>query len=289
MSKGWFGSPRFAQYSAGTKLSLVEQIMSNMGIAAPNQFVYFDANSDAYSAESVETQSETDFQFINRLAYEWRCLFKMGFDQTGSPYGIFCDFSKLQAVQQGLAQVLGVSFTLQTISWKSGNAGDLAAISYDWRNMEGENGAGDNVKVSIVNGQPVFQRFTVSGDVVTVETLDTDKVQAYVDAGGQLGPVINAQSMQNPAIKQFWASAKQTTAPNGLGYTVNVHMFGNPSLTCGQLVNFNVGFPANLVLSPGGSPVQFMVKKATHTISEAGYFTDLEVVDMFTVSAVGVY
>jgi hypothetical protein len=66
-------------------------------------------------------------------------------------------------------------------------------------------------------------------------------------------------------------------------------MFGNPSLTCGQLVNFNVGFPANLVLSPGGSPVQFMVKKATHTISEAGYFTDLEVVDMFTVSAVGVY
>lgn len=289
LSKGWFGTPQFKTYERGTKRSVVAECLKNMG--ALKTFIMFTGADIAYSSDSVERQTETDFAFLARLSQEWRCVFKMGYAQDGSTYGLFCQASMLAQAQPLIMAALGVLPNIATISWRGGKPTDLMAISYDWKNQEGENGEGDNVQTTIVNGKVTFQRFTMEGESVVVWTLNTAAVDQYVRAGNDIKPIMNARDFSDPAIKKFWTSAKQTTAPNGLGYTVNVKMFGNPALTAGMLVTLGEGFPAMLYRLPVGAvdPVQFVILKATHTLSQAGYFTDLEIVDVPTLSAVGVW
>jgi hypothetical protein len=286
LAKGWHGSPIFATYDSGTKYQVVEQAMFRMGVT--KNAIRFDASSDKYSSESVERQSETDFQFLARLASEWRCFFRMGYSPDGETFAIFSEFKYAGQVQQAVFAGVGGVFASPVISWRNSNRGDLLAINYNWANEEGENGQGDNVKITYVNGHPMYQRFTMSGDSIMVWTLDTDAVSQYVKDGHDITPVMSAESFDDPNVKQFWIPAKQTTAPNGLGYTISIHMLGNPSLTAGMVLHLGSGFPAIFDRTDEGSPIQFIIRKASHTIGTGGYFTDLEVVDIATISAVGV-
>jgi len=285
LSQGWFGKQSFTTYDSGTKETVLRGALTRMNVAS--SFILFDAANDSYSSESVERQSETDFQFVARLALEWRCLFKLGFAQDGTTYAVFCEPKYIPMAQTTIAGAVKSMWLQAFLSWKSGDINDFLCISYDWKNEEGENGAGDNVKIVYVNGQPTYQRFTMQADTVTVWTLDTKAVDEFVRKGHDIGPILNATDFNSDEIQQFWIPAKQTTAPNGLGYTVNVHMLGNPVITAGMSVFFNHGFPAHLTRTKTGGPLQFFVRRVSHTLNMQGYFTDLEVVDLPTISATG--
>lgn len=286
LSKGWFGSTRFETYDSGTKAQVVQSALSRMGVSLSQ--IQFDRSGETYASESVERQAESDFQFVARLASEWRCFFRMGYTPNGSTFAIFCEYKYADLVQQTIFSSVGGCLVSPSVSWRGGDPGDLLAINYSWKNEEGENGQGDNVTLTFINGQPTYQRFTVSGETITTWTLDSAAVSQYVKDGHDIAPILNASSFEDPNIRQFWTPSKQTTAPNGLGYTVNLHFLGNTALTAGMLLTFNKGFPSVLRRTATGSPVQFIVRKATHTIGTGGYFTDLEVVDLLTISAVGV-
>jgi hypothetical protein len=287
LSVGWFGTPQFATYDSGTKRSVLSSALERMGVSPAFMFIDFEKALDSYSSESVERQSETDFAFVARLASDWRCVFRLGNTQNGTTFAVFCEYSKVQNMQMTIKNALGVNWGTASVSWRGGDPGDMVALSYSWKNEEGENGEGDNVRLTYVNGKPTYQRFTVEQGKVLTWTINPELIKEYVRLGKPLGPILDANSFSNRNITQFWTSAEQTTAPNGLGYTVSVRMFGNPTLTAGMLITFNKGFPPCLTLAKG-APIQFLVRKATHTVDDSGYFTDIEVVDLLTVSAVGV-
>jgi hypothetical protein len=284
LSSGWFGSNKYKTYETGTKASVVAEILKNMGVSS--QFVMFDNSTDSYSSESVERQSETDFQFLSRLAFEWRCIFQMGFCPDGTTYAMFYGYANADTAANMVALYHGSSIFSSRMAWKVGDPGDLMCLSYSWNNEQGENGEGDNVNLVYVNGVPTYERFTIDNDTVTTWVLDTAKVKSYVDAGGSLSAVMQAVDFEDKNIKQFWVPAKQTTAPNGLGYTVKIHMLGNPAVVLGSMMTFNEKSFPSVLCRKEGSPVRFIVRKIDHTIGQNGYFMDLEVVDLDTISAV---
>lgn len=287
LSMGWFGEAKFTTYDTGTKRDCVSAALTRMGASPVNQFVYFDRENDSFSSASVERQSETDFQFLSRLASDWRCILQLGYKPTGETYAAFYGFANADAAWKNIALFSGTPLLSSKVSWKYFDRNDMMVISYDWRNEQGENGEGDNVQIRYVNGQPIYQRFTIENEQVVTWILDTEAVTQYVKAGNSLGPILSKDSFNDPEIKQFWKSSTQTTAPNGLGYTINLHMLGNPAVQVGMILTFNKGFPPCLCLKDG-APIRFIVRKLTHTISQSGYFMDAEVVDLLTISAVGV-
>jgi hypothetical protein len=286
LSMGWFGSTVFKTFSSGTKYSVVNEVLNHMGVS--KSFVKFDQSNDSYSEESVERQYETDFSFLCRISYEWRCVFQMGYTPSGETYAAFYGFAYADAAWKMISVWQGRSITSPRLSWKYPDKGDMNVISYTWRNEAGESGEGDNVRMTIINGVTTFQRFTIENEKVVTWTLNTEAVKKYVDAGNDIKPILSATDFGDPNIRRFWTSAEQTTAPNGLGYTITLRMLGNPAMGIGQIVTFNKGFPPNLCLRDG-APIRFIVRKITHTIGMSGYFMDVEVVDILTISAVGVY
>jgi hypothetical protein len=287
LGAGWQSSPVFKTYDGGTKWGVVLDCIGRLGVSS--SFVQFDAMADPFNAESVERQSETDFQFLVRLSYEWRCTFHMGHALDGSTFIVFFDGKSVESAQLFLKGAIGHDFVTPAFSWRSCPSGNIQVRSYEWENEQGENGEGDNVQFLIVNGQPTTRRFTMEGDQVTVWQLDEDAVQRYVEEGRPIGPIMDAASFKDPEIKQFWKSIMQTTAPNGLGYKVTLHLMGHPELAPGLIVNLNKGFPGSLKVSSAGGPVNFIINRVSHSLGVGGYFTDAEAVDLFTYSAVGVF
>jgi hypothetical protein len=287
MSAGWVQAQKFRTFEAGSKKDVVTMILAEMKVGTP--FISFDAMGDQYTAESVERQGETDFQFLNRLAYEWRCIFRMGFGQDGTLYAIFCDYKSLALAQPTINSAVKCLWATTSFSWRSGDAGDILVISYDWKNEEGENGSGDNVRIFYdASGAMQVMRFAMPTDTVAAQSFRDDLVKKFIAEGNDpTSIVLHVEDFNDPSIQQFWTPVKQETAPNGLGYSVNLHLLGNPVLTAGMVVFFNKGFPPVLTRN-GKGPIQFYVRRATHTISQAGYFTDLEVVDAPTITPTGI-
>ena len=287
LSQGWFGEVYMKEYVKGTKYDCVSDTLSHMG--AELQYIHFPNNGDQFDEQSCERQFETDFQFLNRLASDWRCTFHMGYQPDGHTFGMFYSENWAEDAAEVLAGWHGIPLSSHKVSWKYIDEGssDMQAISYDWRNEEGENGEGDNVQIKYVNGAPVYQRYTMVNDNVTLQTLDMDRVAQYAKDHPDISPVTNAVDFKSQVIQQFWTSSETTTAPNGVGYTVSIHMFGNPALVAGTIVTLNKGFPPNLT-TKNDKNIKFIIRKIAHTVSMQGYFMDLEVVDLATLSAVGV-
>lgn len=289
LSQGWFGEVYQKEYTSGSKFDCVSDTMTNMHSPINLQYIHFPTSGDKYDQNSCERQFETDFQFLNRLASDWRCTFHMGFTPDGRTFGMFYSEDFTEDASHWLFIMHGIPITSHVISWKYIDEGssDMQAISYDWRNEEGENGEGDNVQIKYVNGAPVYQRYTMVNDKVALQTLDMDRVAKYAKDHPDIMPVINAVDFKSQVIQQFWTSSETTTAPNGVGYTISIHMFGNPALVAGTIVTLNKGFPSNLT-THNSKNIKFIIRKITHTVSMQGYFMDLDVVDLATLSAVGV-
>ena len=299
------GQSKNKVWSSGTKGGVVREVLFDLGISDAE--VSFDGMDAAYDANYVEAQAESDFQFLSRIAYEWGCVFRIGADQAGSMIAMFVSPSRLSI--SGAASRMASSVTGLVLFSYGPTAALPNVISYDWQNQEGENGAGDNVKVVFVNGQATFQRFTVENDHVVTWQLDPDKVTAAhrkaVAEGGISADtqytlaVLAASDFNDPIIKALFTQVDQVTAPNGLGYTVTPTVLGDPTIGPALMARFGDGFPDCIRSAPitkswqGGTviqakrPIDFFVKKVTHTLSSAGYRSAVEAVDFISISPTG--
>jgi hypothetical protein len=300
MSAGWFGKYNEKTFKNCSRYDLVNQVLDSMGVF--DRHIAFGSASQMYNEESVERQSESDFSFLARLSTEWRCVFKLGFNSDRSTYCLFYGFEGLDMMAQALSSktvTMGLDKLaaatgfggLPKFSYRNMDIGDIPVISYSWQNEEGENGQGDNVTITNVNGQMVHQRFKVKDDVISTWDLDMDAIKKDVGANGfktvaDVMAVANS-NFKDQRIQKYWRQIDQKTAPNGYGYTLKLHLFGMPMITAGMLVLLGNGFPPQFRRKEN-TDIRFVVRAVSHSIDQSGYFTDIDIVDMFTVSVLGI-
>jgi hypothetical protein len=153
--------------------------------------------------------------------------------------------------------------------------------------------------LSIVDGQIVARKYIAEQQKVVTYRLNPDKIQQHLDAAdakngiqGQIefvGEYLKVNDFQVLIRDGFFTEIEGTTAPQGYGYTINCHVIGNPLITPPNQAYFGDNFPDNIGITLGESQnkIKWFIRKATHNISMAGYFTDIEIVDAFSISPTG--
>lgn len=282
----WRGLQDHIVHSGGTKATVVQRAMARIGVTLLD--VRFKMGSDIVGGDTSVRQYETDFHFLSRLAREWRAVFRIGYSPEGVLCGVFIDQDFL-ATSSVAKRMCGGGLTLNF------NAGEKSnVVEYSWQCHAGENGAGDNVQMEMVNGEIVFRRFTIENEKVRTWKLNTKRIEEEFNSrektGGMAGQwqlvreVMDARDFEQ--VKRFFDPVDTTTAPNGLGYSVNAKVLGNPAAIPPAIVDFQEGFPDRLRKGTGRNTT-FYLRKASHSIDQSGYFTDLEVVDVYLISPTG--
>ncbi len=285
-------------YSSGTRGSMIRTVFSRLGITETD--VRFRRANEVLTADTGERQWETDFAFLARKAREWRVLFRIGEAPDGSKIGLFIDPDYLPT-SPAAKRMVGGKLELNYLAGAASNVSE-----YNWSCNEGENGAGDNVQLVLINGELTVFRYTVEGEKVKTWRLNTDRIKRAFDereTGDFRGltsqadlvrEVYAAKDFDDPRIKQFFDPVESETAPNGLGYTINVRMLGNPAAVPPCIPTFGEGFPDRFrprrrgdIAKYGVTNNIFYVRSSTHTIDTSGYHADLEIVDVYTLSPVG--
>lgn len=279
------GPDNAKEYTSGKKSDVINQAFTDIGVSPITRSIDFSRGSEPVTELRSVRQDETTFLFLVRLAKEWRALFHMTYLQDGTIGAIFIDpdksesnlFAKWMFQSAGTSHLLGYKDAVSNV------------ISYTWTNNQGESGVGDNVNIEIVNGEIVFRRFVVEDQLVTTYRLNKEKIKAvYSDEGMDQDKqakitkeLLSAKSFEE--VKHFFDPVESSTAPQGYGYRIKARMLGNPIFVPPSRIKINDGFPEQI----GGTQTTWYLETVTHTINNAGYFMDIEVVDAFALSPVG--
>jgi hypothetical protein len=79
--------------------------------------------------------------------------------------------------------------------------------------------------------------------------------------------------------RHYYVATKETTAPQGIGLSVNLECIGSPLNTVPARAKFGMGFPDIL-----RTPLRFYQTTVTHRIDRNGYNNQIEIADAFTLS-----
>jgi len=280
------GNVKTKEYTTGSKRDVVIQALTEIGVNTVYQYINFSVQSDSVTAGKSIRQDESTFAFLTRLAMEWGAVFYLCFIPNGQIGGIFAHPYVLKdnpMIPLWISKSIGKSHML-------GYKDEISnVINYSWSSNEGENGIGDNVNVEIVNGEIVYKRFVAEEEKVITYKLDVAKIQKeYKDLNNDLEltskltqELLSKQTFEQ--IKHYFIPCESSTAPQGYGYSIKAHMIGNPLLSPPNQIKLNKGFPDQL----GGTQSIWYLKSVSHTISSSGYFSDIEVIDVFNISPVG--
>lgn len=276
-------------FNSGTKMSMIGSLMDDLQVV--DKYINFDQGKDLLSDSTVETQWGSSWGFLFELAKKYRCLFRIAYKNDGTRAGMFIDDTKLgnTDVRTFLMSLTGTDQYSKELYFNAGQKSNVS--SYNWQHHIGENGAGDDIQMVLVNGRPVYNhRVIESGRVVTYK-LDTVKLEkALGDANKSLddrttiwNSIISATDFEQ--VKKWFVPVVSDTAPQGMGFTINCKMLGDPMLIIPMEIIFKKGFPAPLTQSQDPSGItKFFLRKVTHTISKQGYFCDLEICDLYTIN-----
>ena len=95
--------------------------------------------------------------------------------------------------------------------------------------------------------------------------------------------IANAKTFEE--VKRFFDPVDTPLAPQGMGFTANVLMKGDPRLTALTKVVFKNGFPAPLMQEDSNKAIiKFFIRKVTHTFNKSEYACSVEVVDTYTLT-----
>jgi hypothetical protein len=285
-SYGFRGTDQVKLYTFGQKKDVIADAFNDLGIT--KKIISFSLGNDFLKKDTGIRQAEPTFRFLNRLAMKWRCLFHVGYSQIGEVVGIFVDANKI-----GDPQYATIFLSAVGLSNVIGYMGELNNVkSYTWSSSESESGVGDNVRLDIIDGQIVFRRFIAETEKTVTYRLDIDKIKkVYTDVddlGSQIALIIELLSKQTfQQVEHFFIPITHPTAPQGYGYRINVDMIGNPLFSPPNEVKVNNGFPYRILYS-NNKLNKFYVQSVTHTINRSGYNMNAEIVDVFTLSPIGV-
>lgn len=285
-SYGFRGEDETKTYTTGQRRDVIARAFADLGILPSNQIIDFNMGYESLSETRSVRQDETTYLFLSRLSREWRALFTITYNNKGLPVGIFIDPEKLSSSKIPF-RVNGQKGSVHEIGYR-GKINNVK--SYSWTSNESENGIGQNVRLEIIDGQPVFRRFVAEEEKVISYRLNPDRIKNAIKDREVDGVVAQAKFVKEmlatkdfEQIKKYFDPYESSTAPQGFGYKVNVQMIGNPLYSPPNQVRFVNGFPDRL----GGSQAVYYLNEVNHTIDNTGYNLTAQIVDVFAFSDIG--
>jgi hypothetical protein len=275
------GTNEVQWFDAGTKQDVVEKTLKNLGVTEFH--VDFAQMKDSIGDATKVGKFESDFRFLVRVADEWRAVFIMGYSNKGSPVAVFCDADKVGK----MAELGGGSAALR-LNWGEGDD-TLNVIEYSWRDRSMDAAHGQGVVITQgADGQYQVNRIVVENETVKVWRLIPERIEAELQTRGTaeeraklMAAWLSARDFEE--VKWAFEEIPETTAPQGSGYEVDCKLIGDPLIVPGMMCSFGQGFPDRL----GKKDSVWWVRSATHSISSAGYFTDIQIVDAYSFSPTG--
>lgn len=271
-------------FESGTRKDVVASAMRDIEI---NDFVIdFLTGSQRVTVRDYVCQRETSVNFLYRLASEWGAMFMVAPTKAGTKIGLFVDAKKVSSPQ--VKQYISRAYAIDDEKELYYNSGQISNVkSFDWQQHIGESGQGDGVRITYIEGKPVFERYVAdnSGHVTTWR-LNMEKLRRETSNGKNLKTdmeILNARNFDE--VKKYFDPQDTPLAPQGMGYTVNVKMHGDPFMTLMLKVLFKNGFPAPLTQSMAENAyTKFYVKRVAHAFNKTEYSTDAEIVDSYNLT-----
>jgi len=272
-------------FTGMSKGTLVRQLLTEIGCTFSE--VKFTRENEVLNQNTQIFQRETNYKLLLRFAREWRGLFRISFNSAGQMVGLF--------ISPGMIDLK--TYPLQFSGAIAGNSIYLDykgkvknVISYSWKNQAGDGGSGDNVRMVMgANGKPTFLRYVTKGDTVKVYQLRPERIKNVLKKAGDFTKRIAllkewVGTSDFNKVKQFFDPVDMPTAPQGLGYSLNIDMLGNPFMSPPLKVLFGDGFPTWFQPREKIKSSNFYARKVTHTIDRSGYKMKLDVADAFTIN-----
>ena len=284
-------------YSSGTKATVISQVLQKMNVPITGQFIDFKRGNEVITSTTCPIQWQTNFRFLMDMSFEWGAVFRIGQDSVGNPIAMFTDFGSplMDAFTKLCSHAIMGSYI--QLGYKAGSASPSTPVKeYTWQNKMGMDGTGDNVQITMINGQPQFFRYNAKTQSVETWILNTNKIKAAMASQPTAIGKTNLMK-QWVGAKTFnevkWAFDKsvETTAPQGAGYTMDIKAIGNPCYTPGVRCSFSSegtgqggGFPDFCYPIKGKAMINWFSRKVTHRVDRTGYNMDSEICDAFALN-----
>lgn len=282
------------QFDTGKRADVISQLMNDLDV--DKVFINFEDQNSKVDTENPVVQSESSFSMIGRLAQKWGAIFHLGYMPSGKKAALFVSTSKVKSepTKNFISSIVGISNRQKDLYYKDGSNSNVR--SYTWEQHIGESGQGSNVNVQYINGKVVFIRRIAETRKVVTYRINPAKIQEkYKTKNIKETLALTKNLMSKTEFEEIqWAfdSVEEETAPEGLGFSINVEMLGDPKLTVPLDVRFVRGFPS--VFAEANNPLdankknEYFVNRTVHKISKAGYFTSLKIVDSFAVNGTSI-
>ena len=282
--KEYLNPKQYRLHTGITKAALVTQLLQEIGCI--DLFVNFSRGTELLDQNTQIIQRETNYKFLLKYAREWRVIFKVGYNSKGLMTGLFIspDLIGSPKIAPLMSGAIGGYSVLLEYGQGVGNV-----IEYTWKNHTGDGGSGDNTRIIYgADGRPTFIRYVTKGDTIKAYKLNQDRIRRHLEKIGdfsdrfiKMKEWLNAQDFEE--VKWAFDPIELSTAPQGLGYSMNAKLFGNPLLSAPVEILYGEGFP--VFFTPKSDALglsKFYGKKITHIIDNTGYKCNLEVMDAFT-------
>lgn len=289
MALGFRGDQGTRWYETGSKSDVVADAMTRIGIPAANREIDFQRGSEQITAGTKVVQYESDFRFLVRIADEWRCAFRIGYDRKGKLIACFIDYAKLKtsSFAQRVSGASSVNLEYGVYSKMTKLTGNANVLSYTWQDHSMDAAQGQSARIVIVDGVPQIFRTVVENETVKTYRLVPELIQQELqtrDLAGRTDLLMEYLSAKDfDEIKRFFIEDTMTTAPQGSGITIDAKLMGDPSITAALVATFGNGFPDRI----GSKDRTWWIRNATHSFSTAGYFSDISIADAYSFSPTG--
>jgi hypothetical protein len=294
MATEFRGDGKVVWYETGKKQDVVAAVLTRLNVLPPNQEINFAQGLADLSAGTMVGQHESDFRFLVRMANEWHAAFRIGRDKKGLPCACFIDHAliptSLFALKVGGRVVTNFVYgAVENVGAGFADILDANVRSYTWqdRSMDSALGQGFQI-VSTAQGYSI-SRVVVEDEVVTTWRLDVEKIERELGVRTPkqqldlIGDWMNVKSFDQ--IQNYFIADVTTTAPQGSGIEVELEVMGDPELTALMTATFGKGFPDKI----GAAGKSWWIRKVSHKISTAGYFTSVSVCDAYAMIQAGIF
>ena len=213
----------------------------------------------------------------------------IGYAQDKTKIGIFIDGTKIEddKMKVYLNKITGGTGSSKSLYYNRGGQSNI--FSYRWDHNIGQSGQGSGVIVSNINGQTIFTRYSAETQKITTYILKPEEVRKRLAQSSNKIQTLKSKNFLGAQafddVKWAFDSIDMGKAPEGIGFTANVQMRGDPSIIPPLRILFKDYFPAPLKQDQiTKSIIKFFVQKVTHKLeANTGYTCDLTIADTYAI------
>lgn len=277
------------KYGSGTRKDVITSLFEKLEIKPTDVYINFKTEAVNLDSATAIPQRESAFNMLLNLSYEWHTLFQISYKPDGSRLGLFIDPHRVDEdeAKRFIKEITGATGNQRTLYYRDGDRSNV--MSYSWQNNIGASGQGSGVRLLLVDGKVIAQKYKAETQTVIVWTMDEKVINERLAREGlSLKTLFSKNFLSAKDFKNIqWAfdAFEERSAPDGMGYTINAKMHGDPLLMMPLRIYFKKSFPSSLTQDRNKkSLIKFYLRKATHTINSKGYFMDIEIADTYTIT-----